>query len=64
MLYTIYTSDEAGNIVERVSLDCVSDFTENYKLSIANNTVENGTSIADNTTFSNDEFNISGIVRL
>lgn len=62
MLYTIYTSDEAGNIVERVSLDCVSDFTESYKLSIANNTVENGTSIADNTTFSNDEFNISGIV--
>lgn len=62
MLYTIYTSDEAGNIVERVSLDCISDFNESYKLTVANNVVENGTSIADNTTYSNDEFSISGIV--
>ena len=61
-LYSIFITNDKGEVDEIISLDVVSGFSERYAASIPEAPVESGFNVSDSINLSNPTFSLNGII--
>ena len=62
LLYSLFLTDDKGEVQELISLDVVTSFGEKYSASIPESPVESGFNVSDTINLSNPTFSMSGII--
>ena len=62
LLYSLFLTDDKGEVQELISLDVVTGFGEKYSASIPESPVESGFNVSDTINLSNPTFSMSGII--
>ena len=61
-LYSIFITNDKGEVDELISLDVVTGFSERYAASIPEAPVESGFNVSDSINLSNPTFSLNGII--